>query len=206
MNPVDIDLEEVRLARGGRDLFAPVSASIAPGAFVAVRGANGMGKTSLLRALAGLLKPHAGRIGFARASEPLDREAARQSCLLLSHEDALKPQRTPRQEGCYWALALGGALDRVDAALERLGLAVQADLPCHRLSAGQRRRAALMRLLLTDRPIWLLDEPAANLDESGRDILAGLIVAQRARGGSVLAALHENWDAPDATLIALRAP
>lgn len=205
MNPVDINLESLRLARGGRDLFAPISAWIAPGAFVAVRGANGMGKTSLLRALAGLLKPHAGRIGFSRACAPLDREEARQCCLLLSHEDALKPQRTPRQEGRYWALALGGCQSEVDVALERLGLAAQADLPCHRLSAGQRRRAALMRLLLTNRPIWLLDEPAANLDESGRAVLAGLIAAQRARGGAVLAALHETWDAPDAALIALEA-
>lgn len=203
MNPVEIRLQGLRLARGGRDLFAPISACIAPGAFVAVRGANGMGKTSLLRALAGLLKPQAGLIAFSRAAASLDRDEARQCCLLLSHEDALKAQRTPRQEARYWALALGGQLENVDGALRRMGLAAQADLPCHRLSAGQRRRAALVRLLLTDRSIWLLDEPATNLDESGRAVLAGLIAAQRARGGAVVAALHESWDVPDAALIAL---
>lgn len=203
MNPVSLALDGVSVMRGGRPLFAPICASLAPGAFVALRGANGAGKTSLLRALAGLLPLAQGRIAFTRGAHPLDREDARQCCLLVSHEDALKPQRSPRQEARYWALALGGAIAHLDQALIALDLAQRADIPCRRLSAGQRRRAALLRLAVIDRPIWLLDEPSTNLDGAGRAALDALIEGQRARGGIVLAALHEASDARDGAVIRL---
>lgn len=203
MNPVDIALDGVAVARGGRRVFAPICARCAPGAFVAVRGVNGAGKTSLLRALAGLLPLAAGSAKFTRGPQALDPDEIRLNCLLLSHEDALKPQRTARQEAQYWALALGGAIGRVEQALVGLGLEAQADIPCRRLSAGQRRRAALVRLALIDRPIWLLDEPGTNLDAGGRAMLEGLIERQRARGGIVLAALHERWGVPDGAAITL---
>lgn len=203
MNHVEITLEGVSVRRGARALFAPVTARIGPGEFVAVRGANGAGKTSLLRALAGLLRVESGAAYITRGDRRLDLDDARLCCLLLGHDDGLKPQRTPRQEARYWALALGGGLERVEPALITLALTAQAEIPCRHLSAGQRRRAALMRLALTERPIWLLDEPAANLDEAGRACLEQLIEDHRSRGGIVLAALHEAWAARDGHVIAL---
>lgn len=205
MIPVEIALDGLCVARGGRVLFPPITTRICAGAFVAVRGANGAGKSSLLRAMAGLLRPEAGAVQLLRSGRPLGADDARLSCLLLSHEDALKPQRSARQEAQYWALALGGAPARVEPALSAMDLMAQADMVCQQLSAGQKRRAALMRLALTDRPVWLLDEPIANVDDAGRTRLESLVEGHRARGGIVLAALHEAWPVRDGAVIALGA-
>lgn len=177
--------------RGGRRLFAPLTLTLERGCFAALRGPNGAGKTSLLRTLAGLLQPGVGRVEGAAAGQPLDSDALALATLLLGHAEALKSARTAREELAYWVAALGGDPAALAPAVRRLGLERVADRPCRTLSAGQRRRAALGRLLVCPRPLWLLDEPATSLDAAGKDLLCQLIAEHCAAGGMVLAALHE---------------
>lgn len=191
MNLDQITVAELVAQRGGRALFAPLTLTLGPGRFAALRGPNGAGKTSLLRTIAGLLRPAAGRVEAQAAGKPLEAEALALGTLLIGHAEALKAARTPRQELAYWAAALGGDVQRVPVALQRLGLERVADRPCRTLSAGQRRRAALARLLVCARPLWLLDEPATSLDASGKALVSALIAEHCAKGGMVLAALHE---------------
>ncbi|GAM99564.1 ABC transporter [alpha proteobacterium U9-1i] len=179
-----VRVEALAIARGGRVLFDGLSFEAAPSALVEIVGPNGAGKTSLLRAIAGFLRPHAGRIVLDGASE----SALAQH--FVAHQNGLKPSISVRAHLRYWAGLLGGAGDE-RAALERVGLARAADLPARVLSQGQARRLALSRLLLARRPVWLLDEPAAALDAAGRALLSDLIEAHRAQGGVVLAAVHE---------------
>lgn len=177
-------VEGLAIVRGGRQLFEGLSLAAKPGDFVELRGANGTGKTSLLRAIAGFLRPHSGRIMFEGAEEPA------LALHYLGHLNGLKSAASVTAHLRYWAGLLGGGGD-ADAVLACVGLAAQADLPARALSQGQSRRLALSRLLLAPRPIWLLDEPAAALDARGREMLARLIVEHRVQGGLVLAAVHE---------------
>ncbi|MBC7769175.1 MAG: heme ABC exporter ATP-binding protein CcmA [Phycisphaerales bacterium] len=187
-------VESLTLKRGERILVRDLSFVAAPGAFVEVRGGNGAGKTTLLRALAGFLKPSAGRIVFDGAEEPS------LTMHYVGHLNALKGGASVRAHLRYWA-GLFGVAERDDEALSRLSLAAQADLPARVLSQGQARRLALSRLVIAKRPVWLLDEPAAALDAQGRAVLAALIEAHRADGGVVVAAVHEALGpAPSQTL------
>lgn len=174
-------VENLALARGGRILFEALSFEAGAAALVEIRGANGAGKTSLLRAICGFLRPHAGRIVFDKLREPV------LALHYIGHLNGLKPTASVRAHLIYWAGLLGGDPAQ---ALDQVGLSTQAELPARALSHGQARRLALARLLVTPRPIWLLDEPAAALDAEGRVMLTGLIAAQRAKGGIVLAAVH----------------
>lgn len=177
-----LTVDALAISRGARVLFDDLSFAAAPGDYVELRGANGSGKTSLLRALAGFLKPRAGRIHFQRAPEPTE------ALHYLGHLNGLKTMITARAHVRYWAGLFGGA---ESDALDRVGLARQADLPARVLSQGQARRLAVSRLLIAPRPIWLLDEPAAGLDADGRALLTNLIQAHCAEGGIALAAVHE---------------
>ncbi len=173
------------LQRGSRRLFDDLSFSAPSGAYVELRGPNGVGKTSLLRAIAGYLKPHAGKIVFEHVEEP---------ALALhydGHLNALKGAASVRAHVRYWAGLLGGAPMLAEEVLEDVGLTRQADLPARVLSQGQARRLALARLLIAPRPIWLLDEPAAALDAGARAMLARLIEAHVEKGGLALAAVHD---------------
>ena len=178
-----ISVHDLAIARGGRVLFEALSFAIQSGGYGEIRGANGAGKTSLLRAIAGFLKPHAGRIAFERIAEPAT------ALHYLGHLNGLKQAASVRAHLRYWGGLLGGGEE--GDALARVGLEHIADLPARALSQGQARRLALARLLVAGRPIWLLDEPAAALDANGRKMLTELIAAQRARGGVVLGAVHE---------------
>lgn len=187
-------VESLTLTRGERTLLRDFGFAAEPGAFVEIRGGNGTGKTTLLRAIAGFLQPRAGRVMFEGAEEP--------SLALhhIGHLNGLKGGATVRAHLHYWA-GLFGVAAREDEALSRLGLRAQADLPARVLSQGQARRLALARLVVAPRPVWLLDEPAAALDAQGRDVLAALIAAHRAAGGIVVAAVHEALGpAPSQTL------
>lgn len=187
-------VEAITLTRGARTLLRDFSFAAGPGDYVEVRGGNGTGKTTLLRAIAGFLKPRAGTIVFERAEEP------GQALHHVGHLNALKGADSVRGHMRYWAGLFGVAV-RDGPALERLGLLDQADLPARVLSQGQARRLALSRLVIAPRPIWLLDEPAAALDAQGREMLAALIEAHRADGGLVIAAVHEALgSAPSQTL------
>jgi heme exporter protein A len=165
------------MIRGERVLFREVSVAVRAGDALLLRGANGAGKTTLLRILAGLTRPEAGRV---------TREAAHH---WVGHREGLKPQETPREHLKLWAQAWGPGTE-TDSVLTRMGLARPADVAGRYLSAGQRRRTALARLLLEDRPVWLLDEPYTALDADGRKLVDDLIAAHRAKGGAVIAAIH----------------
>lgn len=165
------------MIRGERVLFREVSVAVRAGDALLLRGANGAGKTTLLRILAGLTRPEAGRV---------TREAAHH---WVGHREGLKPQETPREHLKLWTQAWGSGAE-TDSVLTRMGLARPADVAGRYLSAGQRRRTALARLLLEDRPVWLLDEPYTALDADGRKLVDDLIAAHRAKGGAVVAAIH----------------
>jgi heme exporter protein A len=177
-------VDGLSIARGGRVLFSELTFAAEAGAYIELRGANGAGKTSLLRALAGFLKPRAGVIAFSGAEEPA------LALHFIGHANALKASASVRGHADYWRGLLGRGVD-VEGALARAGLsAVKARL-VRNLSQGQARRLALARLLVAPRPIWLLDEPAASLDAQGRELLGSLIDAHRDEGGIVIAAVHE---------------
>jgi heme exporter protein A len=176
-------VEGVSLARGGRVLFEDLSFAVSSGGYAELRGANGAGKTSLLRALAGFLKPRAGAIAFDNLIEPA------LALHFIGHANALKPTASVRAHVRYWSGLLGAPAQ--SDVLSRVGLAGLEERPARTLSQGQARRLALSRLLIAPRPVWLLDEPAAALDESGRVLVRELIDAHRARGGLVIAAVHE---------------
>ena len=179
-----VRVEGLSLARGGRVLFEDLSFAVLSGGYVELRGANGAGKTSLLHALAGFLRPRAGSIAYDNIAEPA------LALHVVGHASALKPTANVRSHLRYWAGLLGGAFDE-DDILSRVGLSGLSDRPASTLSQGQARRLALSRLLITPRPVWLLDEPAAALDDSGRLLVRTLIETQRANGGVVIAAVHE---------------
>lgn len=202
MRGVEIAVEGLACRRGERLLFEGLAFTAKPGAFVEIVGPNGAGKTSLLRILAGLMTPEGGTIRFNRGGKPLERDEEPSALLHhLGHLDALKSQLTAR-ENMAFAGAIYGVTGHPAAALARLGLRRQADLPVGYFSAGQRRRLALARCLLLGRPLWLLDEPTASLDSAGKALVAALIAAHTASGGTVIAATHETL-LPGATQVTL---
>ena len=176
------------LSRGERVLFRDLSLSLAAGEAVALTGANGAGKTSLLRALAGFIRPDAGTIAFADVDPA---EARRCHLHWLGHLDGLKGARRARDELAFQASWLGADRVAMEAAVDVLALEPLLDLEVRQLSAGQRRRLAFARLIATPRPIWLLDEPFAPLDARWRAALGLVMQAHLDKGGAVLAAVHE---------------
>ncbi|HEY8253745.1 MAG TPA: heme ABC exporter ATP-binding protein CcmA [Rhizomicrobium sp.] len=182
--------ENLACVRGDKRLFESLSFRVRAGQALAVEGANGAGKTSLLRLLAGFLAPVAGRVLVRTADRDSD-DAEERGRLVgwLGHLDGLKPQLTVLEQLSFFARLYGRAPDL--AALETVGLARQADLPCRYLSAGQRRRLALARLLTSQRPLWLLDEPFAALDAAGQGLVAGLMLRHCGSGGIIIAATHD---------------
>ena len=183
-----ISVTGLTLSRGERILFRDLSFDLAAGEAVALTGANGAGKTSLLRALAGFIRPDAGTIAFADA-EPA--EARRRHLHWLGHLDGLKGARRARDELAFQAQWLGADADGIAAAIDQLALEPRLDLEVRQLSAGQRRRLAFARLIATPRPVWLLDEPFAPLDARWRAALGLLMQAHVDKGGSILAAVHD---------------
>jgi heme exporter protein A len=182
--------DKLTCARGDKNLFEGLSFRVKAGQALAVEGANGAGKTSLLRLIAGFLAPVAGRILVKIAErESDDAEERCKSIGWLGHQDGLKPQLTVAEQLVFFASLYRAKADRT--LLEQVGLARQADLPCRYLSAGQRRRLALARLLASKRPLWLLDEPFAALDVNGQSLVAQLMARHCGEGGIIIAATHE---------------
>ncbi len=194
-----LSLENVTCVRGERVLFRDLSLKVAPGEIILVRGENGSGKTSLLRMIAGLLRPSGGSISWSKASD----EALLQHQLqFLSHQDALKPALSVAEMIQFWGAMKGGAGD-LEAALKAWNLDVLAQFPCGILSAGQRRRVALAQLDLVHRPLWLLDEPTGPLDAVGVELVIAAIARHRARGGVTLIATHRPLDIGDVRVLDL---
>jgi heme exporter protein A len=187
--------EGLACRRGERLVFAGLDCRVAAGGALLLTGSNGSGKSSLLRLLATLLSPAAGRLLWGGV--PL-REAPSYRAALhyVGHLDTTKPALTPRETLGFWAAlrgtpADGGGAAAIERALAAFGLAAVADWPCRWLSAGQRRRLALARLIASPAPIWLLDEPAAALDSDGEARLAAAIGEHRRAGGLVVLATHQ---------------
>jgi heme exporter protein A len=187
---------ELACDRGERRVFAGVRFDIGAGDALAVVGANGAGKSTLLRLLAGLLPLAAGTLLWNGAAVGDDPEAHRARLHYLGHLDAIKPALTPAETLAFHARLRGQPADRsaVTAALAALGLARLADLPGRFLSQGQRRRAALARLLVAPASLWLLDEPTNGLDADSLGRLTEIIDNHRAAGGMIVAATHGGLD------------
>lgn len=182
-----LSVADLTCRRGSRELFSGLGFSLAGGEALVVSGRNGSGKSSLLRLVAGLLRPEAGRISFEGGDHEL---SIAEQAHYLGHHDALKPSLTVGENLRFWSAYLGPAENPPERALARLGLQDLADLPAAYLSAGQKRRLSLARLLTVYRPLWLLDEPTAALDAEGQARLAELMQAHLARGGLLMAATH----------------
>jgi len=177
----------LRCVRGGREVFAGLDFAAASGEALAVMGRNGSGKTSLLRLIAGLLIPAGGTIALDGGDGEL---TLPEQCHYLGHRDALKPALSVAENLAVWADFLGG--ERCDAteSLTKVGLDHAVHLPAAFLSAGQRRRLSLARLLTVRRQVWLLDEPTTALDVAGQDMFGGLMREHLSRGGMIIAATH----------------
>lgn len=195
---IALSVSALTLSRGERVLFHDLSFAVSGGEAVALTGANGAGKTSLLRAVAGFIRPDAGRIAFTDvAGAPLDIDEARRGGLhLLGHLEGLKGARTARQELGFQSGWLGGDAVGLDAAVARFGLEPLLDIETRKLSAGQRRRLSLARLVACPRPLWLLDEPLAPLDARWRGVAAEVMAEYLAGGGLIVAAVHDPLPLP----------
>lgn len=173
--------------RGGREVFSGLDFEAVSGEAVAVVGRNGSGKTSLLRLIAGLLIPAGGTIALDGGDAEL---TLPEQCHYLGHRDALKPALSVKENLSFWADFLGGEHCDATESLAIVGLDHATHLPAGFLSAGQRRRLSLARLLTVQRPVWLLDEPTTALDAAGQDMFEGLMRDHLARGGLIIAATH----------------
>jgi len=185
------------ITRGERRLFSNLDLTLAAGEAAVLVGRNGAGKTSLLRAVAGLLRPAEGSITFEGPDGSLEADAARAEQLhLLGHQDGLKSSRTAWEELRFQTLWTGGTEASARAAAKRFDLMRLLDLEVRRLSAGQRRRLALARLAASPRALWLLDEPMAPLDASQRAAFGEVMAEHLAGGGMILASVHDPLPIP----------
>lgn len=184
-----LKVNDLRLMKGYKLLISGLNFEIGAGEALSLYGENGVGKTTLLRTLAGYGAPDGGTIVFTENHSRIDPEEARVRHIhFLGHHDALSPARTVVQELAFQASYLGGD---ASAAVEPLRLKPLMDLETRHLSAGQKRRLSCARLLMVKRTLWLLDEPMAPLDAEHRALLGGLMQAHLAEGGMIIAAVHD---------------
>jgi heme exporter protein A len=185
--------EGLACLRGERLVFTGLSFRLAPGSTLVLTGANGSGKSSLLRLVAGLLAPAAGRLSWGATAVAADLPGHHARLHYVGHLDALKPAMTPREMLVFWATLHGQrrrSASAIEQALAAFALEAIADWPCRWLSAGQRRRVALARLLAVPAPLWLLDEPTSALDDDSQFRLEQAIAAHRTAGGMTMLATH----------------
>jgi heme exporter protein A len=181
-------VEHLRVARGDRMIIDALSFDVGAGEALLLTGANGAGKTTLLRALAGLMPIAGGAVRLEGGSADSD---VGEQCHFVGHLNGLKSGLSAAENLAFWASYLGGAGGvSVRDALAKFELGALADIPAGALSAGQKRRLGLARLLVVHRPVWLLDEPTVSLDAQSVGLLAGVIEGHVAGGGMVIAATH----------------
>lgn len=193
--PALVSVRDLALLRGERLVFAGLGFAVPEGGALLLTGANGAGKSSLLRCLAGLLPPSDGQVLWQGEDAFADRAAHALRLRYAGHAEAIKPSLTVAENIAFWARLWGGD---PRAALAAVGLDGLADLPARVLSSGQRRRLSLARLLLGDPLLWLLDEPTVGLDAASVARLGALLAAHRAKGGAVIAATHLPLPLPGA--------
>lgn len=174
--------------RGGEAVFAGVGFSLEDGAALVITGPNGSGKSTLLRVVAGLLPHVSGRIVVEGGGEEFSTVAA--ACHYLGHQNAMKAALTVTENLEFWQSFAGNGKLGIGEALEDVGLGGLGHLPFGYLSTGQKRRAAIAKLLISHRPVWLLDEPTAGLDKASETQFGELMKAHCAAGGIIIAATH----------------
>ena len=180
---IALEAGDLAITRGYRVLFRQVALKVSGGEVLELRGPNGSGKSTLLRILAGLTRAELGSVAYRGAQGDRFRH-------YLGHTDAIKPNETARQQALFWARYLGRPSKAAMSALDRVGLQTRLDAPGRGLSAGQKRRLALSRLLIDPRPVWLLDEPMASLDVRGADLVRELASEHITSGGLIVTAVH----------------
>jgi heme exporter protein A len=184
---VRISASNLGCLRGSREIFRNINFSVSSGQALAVLGPNGAGKSSLLRIVAGVLRTMSGRLSLEGGDPEL---TIPEQAHYLGHLDALKPSLSVAENLAFWARYLGPGPGALADALQAVGLAPIRDLPAGYLSAGQRRRLSIARLVAVRRPIWLLDEAASALDQAAQARLIELMRGHLAGGGLILAATH----------------
>lgn len=193
-----LEAEDLVCVRGERTVFARLGFALEPGEALLLGGPNGSGKSSLLRLVAGLLRPADGRLLWQGAPFADDPEAHRARLSYVGHQDPVKPVLTVRENLLFWARLRGAAAEATDDALERFGLGALGSVPGRFLSAGERRRLNLARLLVAPAALWLLDEPSVALDRASVAALEAALAVQRRAGGIVLLASHVPLELPGA--------
>ena len=196
-----IQVQNLAIVRGDRLLFEGLNFELHAGQAMSLTGRNGAGKTSLLRAIAGFLRPAAGDIAFFGPDGAVEADEARSSALhMAGHHDGLKTNRTAETEFLFQARWTGAGAAGIARARRMFDLDGLFGLEVRKLSAGQRRRLSLGRLAASPRPLWLLDEPLAPLDVHHRQAFGALMAEHVAGGGMILAAVHDPLPIPTLTL------
>ena len=189
-----LELINLGCIRGGRTLFGDLNLNIPPGAFIQVTGANGSGKTSLLRTICGLLEPESGEVRWQGTDIRKLGEDFATSLTYLGHRNGIKEELTPL-ENLRVACGLSGShitREEAGSALSKTGLAGKEDLPARFLSEGQRRRAALARLVTSNATLWVLDEVLASLDTAAVGLVNSLLEEHLSNGGIAVVATHQE--------------
>ncbi len=183
-----LKVSDLSISRGGTPLFAGLSTSVSNGDILWIQGDNGIGKTTLLGALAGLNRAETGTVEWSADNQPCE---ARDICAYQPHKSYAKPSLTAHEDLTFWA-KLHGTLSLTHHALEKVSLGPKANVRTQHLSAGQKRRLALAKLIISQKPIWIMDEPAAALDSDGTALIDELVQAHIARGGAAIIASHSG--------------
>lgn len=202
---ISLRLENAGCDRGGQAIVRGVTLGVTPGDAVQLFGANGAGKTTLLNLIAGHLPLVEGSLAWRVDKDGWTPQRSRDAIVYIGHESCVKPALTAKENLLFWAKAYGvpksKQLDAVYGALSCVAMADHAETRAGRLSAGQRRRIDVARASLADREVWLMDEPAAAVDEQGADIIGGLIADHNAKGGVAIIATHDKLSVTSRKLV-----
>ncbi|MEL6336803.1 MAG: heme ABC exporter ATP-binding protein CcmA [Pseudomonadota bacterium] len=203
---MELTIQDLAARRGGRAVFSGLSAHVAAGQALVVTGPNGAGKSTLLRVVAGFLPPERGKIvlsGVAGGDVARTPGALQEHLAYTGHLDAVKPALAVAENLALWAGLHGAGPERVAAALDHFGLRPLAGRQAGECSAGQKRRLGLARLMVTDRPVWLMDEPTASLDTAAAAQVSALVRGHCEKGGIAVIATHLDLGLDNAVPLAM---